>query len=91
MNGAEYRAPRPGNSFMFTRYDREAWLALVLTGTFVPKPPAWWIRSQAEIGRTGSTPYAIWNRNYKPERKYIIWDQAPDEDFREHGYLPEWA
>lgn len=68
-------------------YTRQEWLNTVLAGTSKPKPPAWWIRSQEEIGRTGSTAYAIWHRNYKPERKYVIWDQAPEEDWRELGYL----
>lgn len=66
---------------------RERWLQDVLTEVFKPKPPAWWVRAQNEQGRTGSAPYAIWARSYKSERKYVIWDQAPDEDFREHGYL----
>jgi len=74
-----------GIGHMFLR--REEWLELVLNGTLKPKPPAWWVRSQNDQGRTGSAPYAIWARSYKPERKYVIWDQAPDEDWREHGYL----
>lgn len=67
--------------------NREEWLDLLLSTGGPVKPPAWWIRSQIELGRTESAAYAIWHRNYKPERKYVIWDQAPDEDWREHGYL----
>lgn len=67
--------------------DRETWLKGILSGMVNPKPPAWWIAAQAKEGRVGAMAYSIWHRNYKPERKYVIWDQAPDEDWREHGYL----
>jgi hypothetical protein len=38
-------------------------------------------------GRNHRTAASIWYRNYKPERRMIIWDQAPDEDFVARGYL----
>ena len=67
--------------------DRAQWFANILHAGFNPKPPRWWIEAQEKEGRSPYTSAVIWNRNYKPERKFIIWDQAPDEDFREHGYL----
>jgi hypothetical protein len=40
-------------------------------------------------GRNASAAYSIWHKYYKPERKYVIWDQAPDEDWIRAGYLVE--
>ncbi len=67
---------------------REEWLKLIIDGRF-PKvqPPRWWLEAKEKEGRSIEASAAIWHRHYKPERKYVIWDQAPDEDFRERGYL----
>ena len=68
-------------------YDRQEWLAYMLDGAFKVKPPRYWVKQQNAEGRLGSAPYAIWHKNYDKARKYVIWDQAPEEDWREHGYL----
>lgn len=65
---------------------KELWLAAMMEGSIKPKPPASWVRQQLEQGRSESAAYAIWHRNYTPGRKYVIWDQAPLEDWKEHGY-----
>jgi len=67
---------------------REQWLQRVLTDKwFKVQPPDWWYRAQEKEGRSIRTSASIWYKNYKPERKYLIWDQAPDEDFQARGYL----
>jgi len=71
------------------RFTRDEWLNLVMAGTFVPQPPNWWFRSQAEKGRTTNAAAAIWHKNYPAARKFVVWDQAPEEDFFHRGYL--WA
>lgn len=70
-------------------YTREEWLNTVIAGSFVPQPPNWWFRTQAEKGRTTASAAAIWHRNYPAARKFVVWDQAPEEDFFARGYL--WA
>lgn len=64
-----------------TSYLRETWLRYVLEGSIKPKPPTWWIRSQEALGRSPKSAYAIWHRSYHPARRYVIWDQAPEEDW----------
>jgi hypothetical protein len=73
--------------------DRAAWLNCLLHGPhtgFNPKPPESWVHMQEnQEGRNASAAYSIWHKYYKPERKYVIWDQAPDEDWIRAGYLVE--
>lgn len=70
------------------RSSRDAWLDAILIGVHKPKPPEWWLDSQErEEGRSRSQASIIWARHYKPGRKYLIWSQAPDDDFRRLGYL----
>lgn len=70
------------------RTNRDAWLDDLLAGRHNPKPPEWWLESQErEEGRNRTTASIIWARNYPPARKYLIWSQAPDDDFRRLGYL----
>ena len=69
---------------------RERWLSYILLGkqTFNVQPPDYWLRiQQREEGRDIKTASSIWYLRYKPERKMMIWDQAPDEDFVARGYL----
>jgi hypothetical protein len=68
---------------------KETWLAELLKGSFKAKPPAYWVRQQNAEGRVGPAPYAIWHKNYDVARQYVIWDQAPEEDWLERGYLHE--
>lgn len=64
---------------------RDRWLQFVLEERFQVQPPTWWLKSHA--WRSIEVANWIWHRNYKPTRKYVIWDQAPEEDFRARGYL----
>lgn len=67
---------------------KEEWLESLMKGLFNPKPPPWWVEEQErENDRSAKSCGVIWNTAYKPERKFLIWSQAPDEDFREMGYL----
>lgn len=66
---------------------REEWLAAILSGHSSPKPPASWIALQKLEGRSEKSAAIIWGRNYDVSRKYAIWDQATEEDFREGGYM----
>ena len=67
---------------------REQWLsALLHDPNWKAKPPRYWVRQQNAEGRVGPAPYAIWHKNYDRARQYVIWDQAPEEDWRENGYL----
>ena len=66
---------------------REEWLAAILSGLSSPKPPASWIELQALEGRSPKSAAIIWGRQYDVSRKYAIWDQAPEEDFRAGGYM----
>ena len=68
-------------------FTREELLNDILIGAFLPQPPDWWLRGQVEQGRTIGAASAIWHRNYPAARKYVIWDQAPREDFFARGYL----
>lgn len=86
MSG-NYRDP---HGYGFKTYDKDEWLQYVADGSIKPQPPRWWLEfkeTPAEGGRTIAASASIWHRNYKPERKFVIWAQAPDEDFRERGYL----
>ena len=78
-----------GGAFGYDSYSREMWLQLILKGkqTFNVQPPDWWLRSQEAEGRSIRTAASIWYKNYPPERKMMIWDQAPVEDFIARGYL----
>ena len=68
--------------------DKRGWLQAILDEDHSPKPPDWWLESQQrEEGRDRTTASIIWGRNYPPARKYLIWSQAPDDDFRRLGYL----
>ena len=72
----------------FPAYTREQWLDQILNDPrWKVQPPDWWYRAQEKEGRSIKTAASIWYKNYKPERKYLIWDQAPDEDFQARGYL----
>jgi hypothetical protein len=63
-------------------------VAALLAARFNPKPPRWWIEEQLlEEKRDSKTAGIVWNTAYKPQRKFLIWSQASDEDFREHEYL----
>lgn len=67
---------------------RLSWLQALLHGDHSPKPPEWWLNSQErEEGRSRAQASIIWARHYKPARKYLIWSQAGDDDFRRLGYL----
>lgn len=67
---------------------KEEWLARLMKGEFNPKPPPWWVEEQErENQRSPKSCGVIWNTAYKPERKFLIWSQAPDSDFTEMGYL----
>ena len=68
--------------------DRDTWLAALMRGLFNPKPPPWWVEEQErENNRSPKSCGVIWNTAYKPERKFLIWSQASDEDFSAMGYL----
>lgn len=60
---------------------------MLLMGVVKAQPPDWWYRSQLADGRTIAAASAIWYKNYPPERKMMIWDQAPDQDWIRRGYL----
>jgi len=66
---------------------REEWLAAILSGHSSPKPPASWIVLQGLEGRSEKSAAIIWGRNYDAGRKYTIWSQASDEDFKAGGYM----
>lgn len=71
-------------------FTRDMWLSAILRGAgfFNVQPPDYWFRiQQNEEGRSIKTAASIWYRNYPPERKMIIWDMAPEEDFIARGYL----
>lgn len=69
-------------------YTRIDWLNAVGRGEIKPKPPEWWLESQErEESRDRRTASIIWSRHYDPGRKRLLWDLAPDEDFRRLGYL----
>lgn len=76
----------PSASSQWKSYTRDEWLELVMVGTFVPQPPDWWFRTQAEKGRTTNAAAAIWHKNYPAARKFVVWDQAPEVDFFHRGY-----
>lgn len=69
-------------------FTRDDWLQCVLNDDIRPRPPEWWLRSELkEKNRSRTTASIIWTRNYDAARKFVIWSQAPDEDFRFLGYL----
>lgn len=79
---------QPNGVFGLATIDRDMWLALVLEGEFKPKPPEWWLRSEErEKARDRTTASIIWSSRYSAARKFVVWSQAPDEDFRFLGYL----
>lgn len=65
---------------------REQWLDSVARGHFRPKPPESWLADQEIKGRSRKTASIIWGTAYKPDRKFVIWDQAPIEDYKFLGY-----
>lgn len=78
-----------GGAYGWESMSREVWLQLILKGKLIfnVQPPDWWLNSQMKGGRSIKTSSAIWYKNYPPERKMMLWDQAPDEDFIARGYL----
>lgn len=78
-----------GGAHGYDCFSRDAWLQLILKGkqAFNIQPPDWWLKAKEGEGRSIRTSSAIWYKNYSPERKMIIWDQAPMEDFVARGYL----
>lgn len=75
-----------GKTGHYASFTREGLLAQILTGEFVPQPPDWWFRIQAEKGRSTNAAASIWHKNYPAARKFVVWDQAPEEDFFARGY-----
>jgi hypothetical protein len=66
---------------------RDEWLQALLNRQSSPKPPNSWIDIQEAEGRTRQQAAIVWGKHYDLPRKYAIWDQATDQDFREAGYL----
>lgn len=66
---------------------KEEWLDALLKGESSPKPPPSWIQQQEVEGRSAKQAAIVWGRHYDAGRKYVIWSQASDEDFRAEGYL----
>jgi hypothetical protein len=76
-----------GEKRRVTVTSKEEWLRAILNGDSRPKAPKSWMRQQILEGRTEEQAYIIWSSRYPPQRKWLIWSQAPDEDFAESGYL----
>lgn len=68
---------------------RDEWLHALAVGIHRPRPPEWWLRQQEEEGRSRRTASIIWGRHYGPDRRLVIWDQAPDADWISAGHLTE--
>jgi len=67
---------------------RDEWIKAVREARIRPKPPEWWLATQErEEGRDRTQASIIWVSRYKPERKALIWDLAPDDDFVRLGYI----
>jgi hypothetical protein len=66
---------------------KEAWLDTVMKGRRAVYPPDWWSSAQQLKGRSPKSAAVIWYRQYDPARRFLVWSQASDEDFRSAGYL----
>lgn len=66
---------------------KDAWLEALRLGLQRPKPPEWWLKSQELDGRNRQQASIIWGSRYNHGRRYIIWSQAPMNDFISLGYL----
>lgn len=65
---------------------KQEWLNRLLVGSFRAQPPDWWVIATTRDGVLKvSQANALWY-HFPRERQYIIWDQAPIEDFIARGY-----
>ena len=64
---------------------KKEWLTALLAYKNRIQPPDWWVIAQTKDGLKVSEANRLWYASPR-ERWYMLWDQAPIEDFIARGY-----
>ena len=55
------------------------------TVIFPKRPPDYWWREKEQKGVEAAGIASIWYRRYSPEKRFVVWMDASDTEWSEHG------